>query len=75
MTEQRLEFDVEFDIYFNGILVVACPHCGRRQKRKFRSLQVGSNIACSCGTTMHIHKDDFSAMQKSLDEVKRAMSA
>ena len=75
MKEQRLEFDVEFDIYFNGILIVACPHCGRRQKKKFRSLQPGSNVTCSCGGTIHIDKDDFSAMQKSLAEVKRAMSA
>lgn len=75
MTEQRLEFDVEFDIYFNGILVVACPQCGCRHKKKFRRLQPGSNMACSCGTTIHINKGDFSAMRKSLDDVKRAMNA
>jgi hypothetical protein len=66
------EIDLEIDDNWNGTLVMTCPKCKAKTRRRISSLASGSKVRSSCGhTTFEMSGDDLRRVQRSLDDLKR----
>jgi len=67
------EIDLEIDDNMNGILIIGCPECRRKSKTKLRNIKQGIEIKCTCGYTVSFADNELRKMQKSFDDLKRAL--
>ena len=52
-------------------LSLECPSCNKVLKRKFRSLNSGATVRCSCGTWFKVQGNAFRSVQSSVDKLIR----
>ncbi len=69
--EPKIELDLDNNM--NGILIITCPECKKKMKKKFRELSPGKEASCSCGFTVNFSGDDLRSTQRSLDDLKRTL--
>jgi len=74
MMEDPLDIDIDFDNSMDGTLIITCPQCQNKIRRKFKGLRSGTEISCKCGTSIEIADDEFISVQKSLDDLKQSFS-
>lgn len=67
------KIDLEFDNNWNGILVISCPQCKKKTKRKLSELNPGKEVSCSCGFTVSFSGDDLRGVQRSLNDLKKTL--
>lgn len=66
------KFDWEFDDRWNATLVVTCPQCGRKLRRRLQELRAGSTVECVCGGFSFVFTDsNLRAVQRQIDELRR----
>ncbi len=65
--------DVEIDDDFKGIAVIGCPQCDTTTRHPLDSLSAGSVIECSCGFSIQIEGDGFTAAQREFKDLKRLL--
>ena len=70
---QEPEFELDIDDRLNATLVITCPQCGRKHKRRFQDLRAGSTVECGCGFTLVMSDDNFRSCQRQLDELRRTL--
>ena len=71
--DKEPEIDIEVDDDMNGIAVIRCPQCDIVSRTPMNTLADGSTVDCSCGFTIRLEGDGFSAMQRDLDDIKRLL--
>ena len=70
--EPNIELDIDNNL--NGILIITCPECRRKMKKKLRELSPNKEISCSCGFTVNFTGDDLRSTQRSLNDLKRTLN-
>ncbi len=67
------EFDLEIDDKYIGTLVIKCPECRKKTKKKLKLLRAGSEVKCLCGYIIQVSGNELKSAQKSLDDFKRSL--
>ena len=73
MSSKEPEIELDLDSQMNGILIITCPECKKKMKKKFKQIAPGNEASCQCGFTIKFSGDDLRRTQRSLDDLKRAL--
>jgi hypothetical protein len=71
--DKEPEIDIKVDDDMRGIAVIRCPNCNTVARHPMTSLSDGSEIECSCGFVIRLNGDEFSSLQRDLEDLKRLL--
>jgi len=72
LNEADMKLDIDKDL--NGVLIITCPQCKASMKKKLKQLSPNKKLSCQCGCEITISGDGFKSAQKSLDDLRKALS-
>ena len=67
--------EIEFDHRMNLALIITCPMCNHKNRRKLLDLQPNTKMKCTCGHVLKVNGEDLKNVTRSVSDLKSSVSS
>lgn len=67
--------EIEFDHRMNLALIITCPLCNHKNRRKLQELQANTKMNCTCGHSLKVNGDDLKNVSRSVSDLKNSVNS
>lgn len=67
--------EIEFDQRMNLALIITCPLCNHKSRRKLQDLQPNTEMKCTCGHALKVNGNDLKNVSRSVSDLKSSVNS
>jgi len=67
--------EIEFDHRMSLALIITCPMCNHKNRRKLHELQQNTEMKCTCGHVLKVNGNDLRNVTRSVSDLKSSVNS